>query len=256
MEEYKGQAIPLLIYLNNKGEEVDRVLGYYPPDEYLNIIQNIYNGIDTFLSLKLLYSENNKDIETTTKLAIKCADNREPDFCRDVYSTIINSNLEFEEDVIFKAELFFATEQLHSDNEKQLLELIEKYNGKEYISDAYQSIIQYYMINDKTELEAEIYKQYANQFNSNPSLLNGYAWRMSEIGINLDDALQKSNLAIDLIHENNDLKSYILDTKAELLWLLNRSKEAIDAINLAISINPGSDYFQEQKLKFKSSIKN
>ena len=79
---------------------------------------------------------------------------------------------------------------------------------------------------------------------------------MSEIGINLDDALQKSNLAIDLIHENNDLKSYILDTKAELLWLLNRSKEAIDAINLAISINPGSDYFQEQKLKFKSSIKN
>ena len=30
---YSGQAIPLLVFLNSDGEEVDRILGFYAPDE-------------------------------------------------------------------------------------------------------------------------------------------------------------------------------------------------------------------------------
>ena len=31
----KGTGLPLLVYLNNNGEEIDRILGYLPPDQYL-----------------------------------------------------------------------------------------------------------------------------------------------------------------------------------------------------------------------------
>ena len=37
-DKYAGQAIPLLIFLNSNEEEVDRILGFYPADKYLEIV--------------------------------------------------------------------------------------------------------------------------------------------------------------------------------------------------------------------------
>ena len=256
LEDYKGQAIPLLIFLNSEGQEVDRVLGFYPADEYLAIIRDIYNGKDTYLSLKEAYNQGNKDLSIISKLAIKCDDNRDPKFCKDVYSEIINVSDEIGHDILFKAELFFANDKLLDGNEESLINLIEKNSDKDYVVDAYYSIIQHYMISSQSKLEAEYYRKFTDQFKNDSSVLNGYAWRMSELGINLEDALEKSTIAINLLEkEDEQLKSYILDTKAELLWLLGRNKEAIDAINLAIKINLDSEYFKEQKLKFEESIK-
>ena len=76
---------------------------------------------------------------------------------------------------------------------------------------------------------------------------------MTEIERNLEDALEKSIMAIKLSSNNQDQKANIFDTKAEVLWLLNRYDDAITAINLAIEINPESDYFKSQRTKFQSS---
>ena len=75
---------------------------------------------------------------------------------------------------------------------------------------------------------------------------------MTEIESNLEDALDKSIMAIKL-SSNNEEKANIIDTKAEILWLLNRYDEAINTINLAIEINPDSDYFKDQRTKFQNS---
>ena len=86
-------------------------------------------------------------------------------------------------------------------------------------------------------------------------VLNGYSWRMSQIEKNLTNALEKAKEAIDL--SRNDPNSYaiamILDTKAEILWKLGRTDEAVNTINMAISIDPNSEYYKKQKEKFSSS---
>ena len=76
---------------------------------------------------------------------------------------------------------------------------------------------------------------------------------MTELKLNLDDALIKSTLAVQLTAENPESQANILDTKAEILWLLDKYDEAIDVINLAIDIKSDSDYFREQKIKFQNS---
>ena len=101
--------------------------------------------------------------------------------------------------------------------------------------------------------EAKIYKEFSDKFNENSNILNGYAWRMTELKLNLDDALIKATLAVQLTAENPESQANILDTKAEILWLLDRYDEAVGVINLAIDINPDSDYFREQKIKFQNS---
>ena len=76
---------------------------------------------------------------------------------------------------------------------------------------------------------------------------------MRELGENLDDALNKSNQAIALSDNNISLQAYIIDTKAEILWMLGRVDEAIIAIDLAIDINPNDEYLIEQRYKFLNS---
>mgnify|MGYP001170458697 CR=1 FL=1 len=216
------------------------------------MIKNIYNGNDTYLSLKTKYQQGETDSSTLSKLAIKCSDNREPDFCRDIYTEIINTSNITDEDILFEAELFFASDKLSSGDIKSIIDLLDKYKRTDKVLDLYLLAIQHFAGLGEIASEAKYYKEMTDIFKDNPSILNGYSWRMTELGLNLDDALQKCTLAIEMAQDMK-LKSYILDTKAELLWLLERNEEAIDAINLAIEIDPNSDYFKEQKQKFKDS---
>jgi len=132
-----------------------------------------------------------------------------------------------------------------------MLDLISSSKDPSLISDAYLSMINYYRSNDDTDSESTLYKKFSDNVKGDPSVLNGYAWRMTELGVNLEDALIKSDIAIGLSFDNPSLQSYILDTKAEILWLLGRAGEAVNAINLAIDIDSKSDYFIEQKNKFQ-----
>ena len=89
--------------------------------------------------------------------------------------------------------------------------------------------------------------------NDNFDILNGYAWRMTEINQNLDSALNKVNLALSLMDKEAQGLANIIDTKAEVLWKLGRIDEAIKTIDEAIAIDPESDYYQSQKEKFSNS---
>ena len=91
------------------------------------------------------------------------------------------------------------------------------------------------------------------------SFLNSYAWRMSELELNLEDALLKSIYSIEIVDSLGvdvaSRKPMLLDTKAEILWKMNKIDEALTVINQAIEMDPESQYYQEQKTKFQNSKK-
>lgn len=133
------------------------------------------------------------------------------------------------------------------------MSLKENYNDPDKQKTIYSTLINYYQNNGDSDKESDIYKKYSDIFLSNINILNAYAWRMTEIQSNLEDALDKSIMAIKLSSNDLEKKANALDTKAEILWLLNRYDEAISTINVAIEINPESDYFKGQRTKFKNS---
>ena len=101
--------------------------------------------------------------------------------------------------------------------------------------------------------EIDTYIKYLDKFQDSYSFLNSYAWRMSEINKNLDDALIKVNQALSLINKDTSQYPNILDTKAEVLWKLGKHKEAIEIIQEAINLDPESEYYKAQKDKFLST---
>ena len=77
---------------------------------------------------------------------------------------------------------------------------------------------------------------------------------MSELDKNLDDAINKIDTALLLIDQENQGYANILDTKAEILWKIGRTKDAIYTIEEALKFNPDSEYFKSQKEKFLQDI--
>ena len=74
---------------------------------------------------------------------------------------------------------------------------------------------------------------------------------MTELDMNLNDALIKSKKAIKLSKDSPITnQANIIDTKAEVEWKLGKVDDAILSINEAISLQPENDYFKEQKQKF------
>ena len=73
---------------------------------------------------------------------------------------------------------------------------------------------------------------------------------MSELEMNLKDALLKVNAALLLISFEDKSYPNILDTKAEVLWKMGKAEEAINIINESILLVPDSEYYKAQKEKF------
>jgi len=89
-----GTGLPLLVYLNSDGEEIDRILGYISAEEYLNRIEDIYNGVNTFLSLKNSFISGSRDVTVISRLSDKCKSYSNLEFCEDVLPS--DSLLSFE----------------------------------------------------------------------------------------------------------------------------------------------------------------
>ena len=107
-----------------------------------------------------------------------------------------------------------------------------------------------------TNKELFYFNNYIEQFSDNPWFLNQYSWRMSELNINLNDALEKVEYALEIFNENDIGIDNIIDTKAELLWKLGMKDKAIDEIQNAIKIDPDNQYYKKQKNKFLQEVSN
>ena len=128
-------------------------------------------------------------------------------------------------------------------------------------------LIRYYASKKDTILEVNTFNKLIKEViesdlligTSLASFLNSYAWRMSELNTNLDDALKKSNESINLIGtmdiEIQKRKPMLLDTKAEILWKMGNIEKAIIIINEAIELDSENQYYKDQKTKFENSKK-
>ena len=102
--------------------------------------------------------------------------------------------------------------------------------------------------------EIKLYSNYLNKFINDPWFLNQFAWRMTELELDLENALQKINVALDIVLEDKEKRAMILDTKAEVFWKLQKNDDAIITINQSIELDPENSYYLNQKNKYLQSI--
>ena len=253
--EYNGTAYPLILFLDQNKNEIDRFYGFYEPKEFLEKLNVILEGNNTFPNLVQQYDLGDRSAETVSLLAKKYADRGETINALELYKMLLKSknvsHLQFHE-----AQYYIAVQLLWEKGPNSLEIYINKSPDSPFLKDAVYQLLAYYSNNNQLENEIMCYNKYILIFSNDAHFLNGYAWRMTELNTNLQNALEKVNIALELLDNSDSQYANILDTKAEILWKMGDSQEAILIINQALKLNPQNIYYNEQKSKFLNSIIN
>jgi tetratricopeptide (TPR) repeat protein len=69
--QYKIAGFPTVIFMKSSGEEIDRIYGYLPPDDFVTTIKNYLQGKETLGDMKNRFQADSTDVELAFKLADK-----------------------------------------------------------------------------------------------------------------------------------------------------------------------------------------
>ena len=284
-KKYRVRGYPTILLLDPSGNEIDRIVGYRPPDEFRDELLRIKSGTNTLSHLQSKYLGNMDEPNLELTLAEKYINLNAIDSAKKHLNNVLQH---YEQKGEFRFKSIFNISQLYYrigliDDSIELLDkiidnnidssgtayfygLLYKTKKSNKIDDLMYYIsktdninwkkLSYWQViriikksTENPDLEANLYLKAVDLYDENykylPSLLNGFAWRMTELGRNLLAALEKVNIALEY---GEDLK--ILDTKAEVLWKLGRTEEALEVINKCIQGDPEKKHYQDQKDKF------
>ena len=253
VKRYKVSGYPTIVFSDDKGVEIDRIIGYMPPDKFLKELKRIHNGSNTLPALLLELQLNPTKFSTLFRLIKKYENMNEKELAKEMIDTILSADTDSAGTAAFLSLLYEARETqnpglliayanqnpANKNTEKVLLEAMNILRQK----------------GDNPELEAELYLRYIYSVTEpTPNTFNSFAWRMSELEMHLDIALEKVTWGIERTSDLNQ-KYMFIDTKAEVLWKMGLISEALMEIEKCVKGKPEDKYYREQKEKFQHSMK-
>lgn len=259
VERYHITGWPTVIMLRPDGTEVDRIIGFAPPEEYLPELIRIKDGENTFESLQKQVADHPADLEAIVLLANKYDEREMYDEAIDTWQSVVRLAADQSEDDQLGRFKIAEADAMIDTTAGPLLAYIEDYPESAHLAGAYRSLRRIYYFNQDTLAEAASYKQLVaheiREGDVSPSLLNGYAWRMTQLAQNLEDALVKIRKAVTMIaDEDAENRAQFMDTEAEVLWKLGRTTDAVAVIDQCIELQPEDGYFREQRAKFLGEV--
>ncbi len=121
-QKYRVSAYPTIVLMDNKGNEIDRIVGYLPPPEFLQTIKDYRNGVGTLDDLL-----GKAKADSSRELAFKIADKYKyrgmPDDAMTWYSRVVAVN---EKDSLAgESRMAIADMQRRAKNYDKALELFQ-----------------------------------------------------------------------------------------------------------------------------------
>jgi len=252
---FNGTAMPTLIFLDGSGNEVDRIIGYLPSEQYQAKVAEIEANINTLGACLQKYENGERTASLLFTMAQKYTDRNESDMATKYYAELLELFPELDESMASTARFELAYDQFKNGNMDPFNKFINTFSTSPMAQHALSLMARFYKGSDNKVSELRVYARMLELYPNDPRTLNGYAWRMSEMELNLEDALVKARYAVTLTEEDKDFQGGILDTEAELLWKLGRFDDAILTIEKSLRIDPSSDYYMDQKTKFVNAKK-
>lgn len=242
-----------MVFTNGLGDEIDRIVGYRPPDGFLKELKRIQNGINTLPALLAKIEQKPEKFSTLHKLINKYADMNEKALAKEKINTILEADIDSAGTAAFLLVSYNAHE---IQDPTALINYANKNLDNGYTEKALSKAKDILRNKgDNPVFEAEIYLRYIEFLKEpTPGTLNEFAWRMSELDLNLEIALERITRGIEKTTDLDQIYMFI-DTKAEVLWKMGRVEKALTEIEICINGKPDDKYYAEQKEKFEKSLK-
>ena len=89
-KKYNCKGVPHLLFVDSKGNEVDRIIGFLSPTEYLLRIENIAQKRNTLHDYLTRYEKGEVNADIIAAIAMKYEDRKENDKAAEFYSILIS----------------------------------------------------------------------------------------------------------------------------------------------------------------------
>ncbi len=89
-DRYEIAGFPTVILMKSSGEEIDRIYGYLPPEEFVSTIESYLQGKETLEDIETRLSADPTDVELAFKLAEKYEARRCYDRAKIYYQRVID----------------------------------------------------------------------------------------------------------------------------------------------------------------------
>lgn len=241
-KKYKIQGFPSILFLDGDGNEIDRVYGYVPAKDFMEMMQDYNKGINTFSYLKTEVEKNPSNIEASLKLADKYSMYSESDKAKELLNKIVEldgSNAGGKtDDARFRLVLFSEKEE----KAKQLEAFINDNPSSDQLKDAYVSLSEtyYYELNDMPSSE-KWFKETLSKFPNDEFVNSSYGQYMNQKAIALAD---KKYTKEDSLKGLLNIEGFVNDNKTGLSYV----ETALQYV--AGSVNEASSYYIQSRLYF------
>lgn len=252
IEHYKISGFPTIVFVDSDSVEIDRIIGYLPPEKFLSELQRIKRGENTIADFIKRTTQNPDDFDLWKILAGKYEGRGDLPSAVEVWESVAEANIGDQVLVNYKLVELYA--QINKDV-SGLEEFVVNNLDSEFAPYAFRNIINIQRRNKDIETEVKTWINFVHYMElkqiPTAGFYNSFAWRMSEIGENLVLALEKIRSGIAMVAEDDssNLAGY-MDTEAEVLWKMGNTDDAVKKIDECILLQPEDKYFQDQKTKF------
>lgn len=252
VEHYHIRGFPSVVIVDKDSAEIDRIIGYLPPDEFLAELKRIQSGEGTIPDLisKTINDPNNFELWKT--LAEKYEDRGDLSSAKEVWES--TSEAKIGDSALANYKIVELRARIEQDV-TGLQNYVTNNLDSEFTPRAFSNIISIQRRSKDVEAESDTWLKYVNYMElkqiQSAGFYNAFAWRMSELEQNLDLALNKIRLGVNMVAEDDSATvAGYMDTEAEVLWKMGNIEEAVKIIDECIALQPGDKYFTDQKQKF------
>jgi len=262
-KKYQIKGYPSILFLDGDGNEIDRIYGYVPAKDFLEMMQDYNKGINTFTYLKTEVEKNPSNIEASLKLADKYSMYSESDKAKELLNKIVEmdgSNAGGKTDDA-KFRLILFTEK--DEKAKQLESFIKDNPNSDQLKDAYVSLSEtyYYELSDMPTAD-KWFKETLAKYPSDDAVNSSYGQYMNQVAVGFADkgtGPEDYNKGLGFIETAlkyvagsvNEASSYYIQSK--LYFNLKEYTKALESVDKALKIFDRKLY-REHKTKVEQQL--
>ena len=232
-KKYNISGFPTIVFIDGNGKEIDRIVGYYPAPEFLQMMKDYNSGVNTTGSLKDMIKKDPNDPEANYKLAEKKINNEgKMDEAKVLLEKVIKADPQNKKGYTDDAAFLLAS---LNGNTEDIQKFINDYPNSDKLKDAYASLADL-TFNKSGDFDAakNIYAQAFEKFGkSDPLLSQSYG-----------------QLLITKLYKISQGETSTDEEKLKAIEIGNECLEYVKG-----SVNEGSVYYYLADLYFKTGNK-
>lgn len=266
-KKYNVTGFPTLVFVDADGNEIDKIVGFYPAPDFLEMVKKINERKSTLSYLQLQYSNNKTDVKANLDLAVKLIEQDKAEDAKQYLNFIVSrdpsNSIGYTDDAELTLAMIAVKEKTPEVYISEVSALLDKYPGTNLEKDAKIFLSDKYMEAKNEDKALELYTGLVQKFPKD-DMVNFYMGQYylgKARKINTDSAATEEQWKEAIRYTDSSMPYFTggifeasaNNIRADLYYKLGDKDNAKSSIDRAIELWPDNKTYNKTKDKIYSA---